>query len=143
MPNRAGYNPLTQKPYLALIIEDDIIAKNVLLMQLVSIGFKVLEVSTLSGAYDLLKSITPDVIFLDRLLFNQSGMDLLKHRLEDAHLQKIRTIVTTGEKGLSEITEALKLGADDYLIKPVDMKLLKDALAKLGFQVGENLIGKG
>ena len=143
MPNRAGYNPLTQKPYLALIIEDDIIAKNVLLMQLVSFGFKVVEVSTLSGAYDLLKSITPDVIFLDRLLFDQSGMDLLKHRLEDAHLKKIRTIMTTGEKSMDSITEALKLGADDYLIKPIDMKLLKDALIKLGFQMGENLIGKG
>jgi response regulator of citrate/malate metabolism len=142
MPNRAGYNPLGQPPYVALIIEDDFVAKSVLTLYLVSLGFKIMDTSTLSGAYELLGSVIPDVIFLDRILFNRDGMELLRKRQDDAHLQKIRTIVTTGEKGLQSITDTLNLGADDYIIKPIDKDILTQALMKLGFQLTENLLTK-
>lgn len=142
MPETSQMYPIGEKPYLAMVIEDDIISKNAIVMQLIAIGFRVVEVSTLSGAYDLLKDTTPDVIFLDRELFSHSGTELLKKRQNDDHLAKIRIIMTTGEKSMTAITESLKLGADDYLIKPLDLKLLTHSLTKLGFQLKESLLFK-
>lgn len=129
-----------KKTYLALVIEDDITSKNVIILQLISLGIKVVEASTLVGGYELLRSIVPDVIFLDRELYATSGLELLRKRQNDVELKKIRVIVTTGSKDENAVVEALKLGADDYLMKPLSPVLLKNSLERLGFKLSESLL---
>lgn len=126
-----------QKPYLAMVVEDDIPSKTVLIMQLMQLGMKLIEASTLPGAISILKLQIPDIIFLDKILYTESGLDLLKIRQTDENLKKIRIIVTTGDKSSDSIVEAVTLGADGYLMKPIYLDRLTQELKRLGFKMNE------
>ena len=65
----------------------------------------------------------PDVILLDIRLGNQSGLDLFAELREID--PKILVIFITGQGNADTAIEAMKCGAFDYLVKPLDLDQLK------------------
>ena len=61
----------------------------------------------------------PDVIILDLLLPDMNGFDILTRLRRDSNLSHIPVIVITAKTELGEKLKAFELGADDYLIKPL------------------------
>src|SRR6184192_1843204 len=101
------------------------------------------EVAT-SGekAMELLESLQPDVVFADVRLPGMSGLDLLKriHAFDPV----IPVVMLTAYGSIEGAVEAVKLGAFDYVKKPVDLeelKLLADRAreTRLTGAVGEQL----
>jgi len=74
-------------------------------------------------ALDKLPDSNPDVILLDLRMPVLNGLDTLKILKEDNELSKIPVIVITANS--EEKHNALKLGTDDFLAKPVDTEELK------------------
>ena len=112
-----------------LIIEDEtVLAKNIRLY-LERAGY---EASTAESAEDGLRQISdfrPDIVLLDYQLPGRTGLELL------ADLKKrdpdIVVIMMTGQGSVGLAVEAMKLGAVDFLTKPVVLEKLKLLIEKI------------
>lgn len=71
-------------------------------------------------AISLMQQNTPDVVLLDIMMPEVSGLDLLRIMKATPQLATIPVIVLTASADASVKTEALQLGANDFLSKPVE-----------------------
>ena len=71
---------------------------------------------------------TPSVILLDLVLPDGSGLELLQ-KIRDVS-RRVPIIVITGEADAETAIEAMRLGAYDYVAKPVDIPILRELVAK-------------
>lgn len=112
----------------ALIVEDKEHIRKGLLHLLASIGNEIIvvgECESVKDAVVVTKACKPDLIFLDINLTDGTGFDFLD---QTEHLDfKVIFITAYEEYAL----QALKIGAVDYLLKPVDVEELKEALNKV------------
>jgi two-component system response regulator AtoC len=74
-------------------------------------------------ALELLERLRPDLVFLDVALPGVSGMEILK-RIKEFD-SNISVIIMTAYGSIEQAVEAVKLGAFDYLKKPVDLEELR------------------
>ena len=70
------------------------------------------------------KEMKPDLILLDWMLPNISGIDVLRKIRTDKDLQNIPVIMLTAKNMESDKVEGLEVGADDYITKPFGVKEL-------------------
>jgi two-component system, NtrC family, response regulator AtoC len=84
--------------------------------------------ATLGEAKERVEQRRPDVLLLDLQLPDGNGMDLL----EGAKLRETtEVILITGHASIENSIDALRHGAADYLIKPVNIKQLKAVLSRV------------
>lgn len=104
-----------------LIIDDDPIFRRVLSRSLIQKGF---QVEVTEGALDLfsLQDFLPDFISLDLKLENESGISLIKE-LRDLY-PNAKIVMLTGYGSIQTAVQAIKLGADNYVTKPIDTETL-------------------
>lgn len=112
-----------------LIIDDDETFNAILSRALTRHGLNVASCLEASQALDLATSFAPDAIILDLRLGDESGLQLIKPLLEVQANAKI--LVLTGYASLATAVQAIKLGAMDYLPKPVDAKTILNTLDRL------------
>ncbi|WP_020475385.1 sigma-54-dependent transcriptional regulator [Zavarzinella formosa] len=74
----------------------------------------------------LLKTQSPDVVIVDVQLPDQSGLELLAEIKR--HDQKMPVIVVTAFAATETAIEAMKRGAFEYLLKPVDLYQIRDVV---------------
>lgn len=86
-------------------------------------GYEAEAASTGEQALELLATLQPDVIFADVRLPGMSGIDLLKRIRQFDPV--IPVIMLTAYGSIEGAVEAVKLGAFDYVKKPVDLEELK------------------
>lgn len=70
------------------------------------------------------KEVKPDLILLDWMLPNISGIDVLKKIRTDKDLKNIPVIMLTAKNMENDKVEGLEIGADDYITKPFSIKEL-------------------
>lgn len=70
------------------------------------------------------KEIKPDLILLDWMLPNISGIEVLKKIRSDESLKNIPVIMLTAKNMENDKVEGLEIGADDYITKPFSIKEL-------------------
>ena len=70
------------------------------------------------------KNDKPDLIFLDWMLPNITGIELLKKIRSDKELRQIPVIMLTAKNMENDKIEGLEQGADDYITKPFSVKEL-------------------
>ncbi len=109
-----------------LIIEDDINLASTLARRLTKQGFTCDVAHNQSDALLRARQIVPDFILLDMKLGDDNGLMLIKplrNLLENTHI-----VLLTGFASIATAVEAMRLGANDYLTKPIDMATLLKAL---------------
>jgi DNA-binding NtrC family response regulator len=112
----------------ALVVEDDLHAQRAL-AQLVEVeGFGVSTAATLEEARRQLDKRMCDVVLCDLVLPDGKGTKLLEE-LESK--PAVEVILVTGNATVETAVQALRLGAYDYLTKPIDIPRLKTLLARL------------
>lgn len=60
----------------------------------------------------------PDLILLDVTMPMMTGMEMLAKLKEDTELEAIPVIMLTAESGKANVTQAVKMGVQDYIVKP-------------------------
>lgn len=106
-------------PKKILIIEDDKTLSDLLGKKLKDAGFEVTFTFDGVEGLDSLRANKPDLILLDILMPEKSGMEVMEDMNKDPEtsLTKIPVIVISNSGQPVEIKRVLELGAKDYLIK--------------------------
>jgi two-component system, NtrC family, response regulator HydG len=100
-----------------LIIDDDKDLCFVLKRFLSKHGFEVLEATTGKLALEILESVEPDLILCDFRLEDMSGSSILK-KIKEKN-PSVPVIIITGYSNIKTAVEVMKLGAMDYVTKPL------------------------
>lgn len=107
-----------------LVVDDEQDILEIIRYNLKNEGFNVYTTDKSSEAFHLAKKLNPDLIMLDVMMPEISGLQLCKKIKADPDLKSIPVVLLTarGEE-YSEI-EGFNSGADDYITKPVRPKLI-------------------
>jgi DNA-binding NtrC family response regulator len=122
----------------ALAVDDDPNFLSALAELIEGQGFTTNTATTLRDARTQVSHKTPDVALVDLYLPDGSGIDLLK----DLELgTSTEVVLMTGHADVESAVQALRLGASDYLTKPLDIGRLKNILANVAsIQPGLSLV---
>jgi len=109
-----------------LVVDDDEDTRNALAEFVGDQGYTVALAADLREARIQLVRQQPDLLLADLRLPDGDGMELLPELGSDA-----RVILITGNATVESAVAALRAGAADYLVKPVNLQRLQDILAQL------------
>lgn len=109
-----------------LIIEDDINLASTLARRLTKQSFTCEVAHNQSDALLTARKLLPDFVLLDMKLGDDNGLALIKPLR--SLLPQTHIVLLTGFASIATAVEAMRLGANDYLTKPVDMATLLKAL---------------
>ena len=101
-----------------LIVEDDEIFLRPLQRTLEVAGYEVLVVPSGEDAIDLLKNDDVDLVLTDKRLPGIDGVEIVR-RIKVDH-SNLAVVVMTAYGTIGSAVEAMRLGAEDYLVKPFD-----------------------
>ena len=101
-----------------LLIDDDPLVLSGVTRQLEAEGFAVTQASSGKKALDILLDGRFDLIITDLVMDAPNGLDLLEHAKRE--IPNTAVIILTGYGDVHAAIDALRLGADDYLLKPSD-----------------------
>lgn len=107
-----------------LVIDDEIHIVELLKFNLETSNYNVDFAYDGLDGYIKAKNNKPDLILLDWMLPNISGIDFLKKIRSDKELQQIPVIMLTAKNMENDKIEGLEQGADDYITKPFSVKEL-------------------
>ena len=102
-----------------LLIEDDPLVASGIRSGLMTFDFVVDHVSTLNAARQSMRTVTSDVVILDRGLPDGDGLKLLAEWREQG--VDVPVLVLTARDTVRDRVDGLQGGADDYLVKPFDL----------------------
>jgi len=111
-----------------LIVDDDVVMAKYLASHLSRRNFEVNIASTLQEAVRIFRTVDPGLLLLDLSINGTAGGEILE-RLKQIK-PSVAVIVLSANKDPEVIFKASKLGADDYLSKPVDPKELDIRIVK-------------
>ena len=103
------------------IIDDELMNIEVVQGYLELAGYENFQRTTdATQAFELIRTNSPDVVLLDVVMPNISGLDVLAELRMNRETRQIPVIILTASTGSETKLEALNLGATDFLAKPVD-----------------------
>lgn len=112
-----------------LIVEDEVTLANLLAESVRRQGHEAIVATNGHQGLALLDQKCPDAVFLDLVMPELSGIQVLR-RIRESH-PALPVIVITGHASSHEIAEAKRLGIADVVKKPFALKLLIQFLERL------------
>src|SRR5882672_5037793 len=117
-----GGPPRPQPPptrrFRVLIVDDDQDSVDLLSRWLAMEGYEVLSAGTGAEALQRIGSDHPDLVLLDLLIPPPDGMAVIRAVKRDRGMSTIPLVVMTVKRDVKTKIEALKTGADDFIVKP-------------------------
>lgn len=111
----------------ALIVDDDVDSVSSLRALIADEKFTVSVAHTLRDARRQIALQQPDIVLLDLQLPDGSGMDLFS---DPQLIANSEIVLITGHASLETSIQALRLGAADYLVKPINLRQLQGVLSR-------------
>lgn len=113
-----------------LVVDDEPL--NVELLEgILSEDYEVVKAYDGNEALSKVEKASPDLILLDILLADMNGYDVCMHIKENNKTMAIPIVMLTVLKEKEERIKAIKAGADDFLIKPIDIDILSARVKSL------------
>jgi sigma-B regulation protein RsbU (phosphoserine phosphatase) len=112
----------------ALIADDDRINTTILSHALVAWHFDVSVAHDGEAAWNLTRTVSPQLAIIDWMMPSLSGLDLCRRIRQDAAHAHMHLILLSSRGSRADIVEGLNAGADDYLVKPFDPAELRARL---------------
>ena len=120
---------MTDRSRKLLIIDDDTLVRQSVATYLEDSGFEVIQVADGSSGVRAIAENLPDLVITDLRMPDLDGLQVLQQLHEQ--LPDLPVIVISGAGVMSDVVTALRLGARDYLIKPImDMEMLVHSVRK-------------
>lgn len=131
---------MDESPRTILVVDDEPAQRELLGGFLESLGFRVREAESAEAMLEAVRQAPPDLILLDVRLPGISGLDALPEIRKLA--EGLPVILITAHADLRQAVSAVKTGADDYLVKPLDLDELEAAIGDaLGRTAGRSATG--
>jgi DNA-binding NtrC family response regulator len=111
----------------ALVVDDDVDSAATLAELIACENFTVAKAHTLLDARRQIALQPPDIVLLDLQLPDGSGIDLFS---DPQLIANSEIVLVTGHASLETSIQALRLGAADYLIKPIKLRQLQGVLSR-------------
>ncbi len=86
--------------------------------------YQILKATTGEEALIKIRDERPDMVLLDVLLPNMSGMDVCQKVRQNPETRRIPIVMLTGQEKAESLTEGFEAGADMYINKPFSTKKL-------------------
>jgi len=116
--------------YSLLLVEDNIELRTYL-QQAFKNQYKVLVANNGEQGLKIAKDILPDVIITDVIMPKMNGFEFCKEIKTDMRTSHIPVLMLTAKAKIEDRIEGIELGADAYMVKPFDIRLLKLRLSQL------------
>jgi len=127
---RSGMDKAAPAVPLALVVEDDDLAAELIRAQLAAEGIEVLRARSAEDALRLAAGRRPDLFTLDILLPGMDGWELLERLKQDERLAGVPVVILSI---IADSGKGMSLGAAKVLQKPYSRRELKQALSVLDF----------
>jgi two-component system, chemotaxis family, chemotaxis protein CheY len=113
-----------------LVVDDSTTMRRIIKTQLEGMGISsIVEASNGEEAFGVLQQNMPvDIIMLDWNMPVMDGITFLKKARADATYKNVKIIMCTSESEKSRVVEALKEGANNYIVKPFTPEGVKEKL---------------
>jgi len=108
-----------------LVVDDNSINRDLLRQWLTRQGHEVEEASGGGEALSQIRRNDYDIILLDLVMPDQSGLEVLETLAEEGRLGLAPIIMLSASDQLDSVAQCIERGADDYVVKPFHMALLK------------------
>lgn len=115
--------PMRYKPRI-LVAEDDPASQDMLVRRLTSRGFRVAAVSDGVACLQRIEREVPDLLLLDVQMPGMTGLEVLRHVREHFTHDALPVILVTALGESEDIVAGLGAGANDYIVKPVNLPVL-------------------
>jgi CheY-like chemotaxis protein len=123
-----------EKPTAAgrlLIVDDSGLIRKVMVRRFEGLGYEVVEARHGWQALELVEQGNLDLVILDILMPDMSGLEVLKLIRETYSAEELPVIVVSGRDDLKDVAESLRAGANDHLPKPLDFERAAGRIAGL------------
>lgn len=114
-----------------LLVDDEPHVLEVLRVTLEDLGFRLLEAADGPSALQVVKEESPDLVVLDVMLPNLSGLEVCRELKNSENTAYIPVIMLTARSGEEDEKAGLEAGADRYLTKPFSPLTLMTEVVKL------------
>ena len=121
---------MTSPSRTVLIVEDEADAAELFAEMMRVSGFRVLKTPSSAPAITMMFNEKPDVVILDIMMPEISGLDILRQMRRDPDLARIPVVVVSAKSMPADIKNGMEAGASTYLTKPVGFLELKDAVER-------------
>lgn len=111
-----------------LVVDDDRINNKMICKQLVKRGFEVVEAFNGHECLDAVEKNEIDLVLLDIMMPDMFGSDVLVELRKNYTAFELPIIMVTGKSDTEDIVECLRAGANDYIVKPINIEV---ALARI------------
>jgi len=122
---------MTVSQRTVIVVEDEADAAEMFAEMMRVNGFRVIKSFSSGPAINLIASEMPDVVILDVMMPDISGLEVLKFMRREPNLAKIPVILISAKSMPTDIKTGMDAGASVYLTKPVGFLELKQAVEKV------------
>ena len=123
---------MPEGPGLVLVVDDDMNNRDLLSRRLKRIGYQTEMAPSGPVALELLATQTFDLIMLDVMMPGMDGFEVLRRLRETFPQTDLPVIMVTAKENSEDVVHALRLGANDYVTKPLDFPVV---VARAAIQV--------
>lgn len=107
-----------------LVIEDQDLSRDMLVQRLQTRGFRTFEANNGRSGLDIVMAETVDLVLLDNAMPGLTGVDVLREIRQTWSHDSLPVIIVSAMVDSDDVVEALTAGANDYVVKPVNFKVL-------------------
>lgn len=113
-----------------LLCDDSSFMRMMLKKVIVDMGHEIVgEAADGRQAVQMYRKLKPNLTTMDITMPNMDGIEAVKHIHEEDPLARIVMVTAIGQRAI--ITEALKAGASDFIVKPFDPEQVKATVEKI------------
>lgn len=117
-------------PPLVLVVDDHADTRSMLSFVIETNGYRVIEAADGENAIRLAESMLPNLILMDTNLPGVDGLMATERIRKLDSVGGVKIVFLSGHAEPQARVQALEAGADDYLVKPIDLGVFAVALKK-------------
>lgn len=122
--SRLEPGPSVSEGAVILVVDDNEMNRDLLSRRLDKKGFRVSAVENGQAALDWLEANPCDLVLLDIMMPGLSGIEVLTRLRETRNVSELPVIMATAKGEQTDIVDALKRGANDYVTKPLEFPVV-------------------
>jgi DNA-binding response OmpR family regulator len=115
--------PLSAANLRLLIVDDIEDSRRLVSRRFAQRGFETIEAESGHVALDLIAQYNFDLVLLDIMMPGLNGIEVLRRIRARHSLENLPVIMVTAKVFSKDIVDAIELGANDYIIKPIDFSV--------------------